>query len=567
MIACFWNVREFNSPLKQVQVFSRLGKLNVDVICLMETRVRSANMARVIDCYSSDWDNFSNHECSGNGRLWIFWRKGLNFSILAAFDQSLSIVGEINGHRCVITTVYGCNTGAERLHLWRQLNEVESMVGESSWLIGGDFNFFAYAVESSDFERLGLYDNADMEALRNCLSSLELIDHPFDNHADRPKPFKFFNCWARHEEFMNVVKESWQSEVSSTAMCCLFAKLKRLKLRLKEFNRCHFEDISKRVNDKRNQLEQIQLANLSHAGCYIDEKNTLQKELHDLEVVEASFYKQKAKIHWLKEGDRNTNFFHSAMIRKIKRNTIRLLYAEDGSRLDTFEAMSAEMVRFYTELLGIEDPGVKSCDVDDLNSLLGYDLPCEAAVAWDIVQGDFLAAIKEFFQTGILLPAFNATAIVLVPKAPNAGMAKDFRPISCCSVMYKTISGIIVNCLASFFPDMILPNQSAFIKGRSIVDNTLLAQEIVKGYSRRTLSSRCALKIDLRKAFDSICWDFLMKVLATLGLPEVLRAWIRACITGARFSVAFNESLEGFFKGEVELGRVTHCPHTFLSWL
>ncbi|XP_038992144.1 uncharacterized protein LOC120115525 [Hibiscus syriacus] len=593
MIICFWNIRGFNNPLKQKQVFTRMGKLKVDIICLMETRVRSVNVYKLVECYSSDWNCFTNHEYSDNGRLWIFWRKALTLSVLKVFDQSLSFVGEIGGHRCVLTAVYGSNSGSDRLHLWRQLEEVESLVGEASWLIGGDFNIFINAEESSDFESLGPYVTAEMESCRSCLSSLGLFDHPYvgplytwsnkqagnflarkldralinarwledfpnffveflaqgvsdhcpavisffkDNQADRPKPFKFFNCWANHGDFKSVVKESCQLDVSGSPM-------------------------------------------------FYDEK-ILFNELQELEVAEASFYKQKAKVHWLKEGDRNTKFFHSTVVRKSKSNTVRLLYAEDGSRLDSFDAMSAEMLRFYTELLGFEDVGVQSYGVDLLKSLLGYELPCDAATllvkevsneeikaslfrqgnekspgpdgyttyffntAWDIIHEDFLAAIRDFFQTGTLLPAFNATAIAFVPKTPNAGMAKDFRPISCCSVVYKTITGIIVARLACFFPGMILPNQSAFIKGRSIVDNTLLAQEIVRGYSHSSLSPRCTLKIDLRKAFDSVSWDFLMNVLTSLGLPGRFRDWITACVIGARYYVAFNGSLVGFFKGK-----------------
>ncbi|XP_039065487.1 uncharacterized protein LOC120210907 [Hibiscus syriacus] len=366
----------------------------------------------------------------------FFWRKCLNFSLLKVSDQSLSLVGEVSGHSCVITAVYVSINGAKRLHLWRQLEEVEGLVDESSWLVGGDFNIIANVVESYDFESLGPYESADMEAFRNCLSSLELIDHPFvglvytwsnrqdmnflarkldrvlinskwleefpnsfvefkaqgvsdhcpalvsffkENHANRPKPFKFFNCWARHGEFLNI------------------------------------------------------LANLSHAGCYIDEEKSLQNELHDLEVAEASFYKQKAKVYLLREGDRNTKFFHYAVMRKRRKNTVRLLYTEDGSRLDTFETMSAEMVRFYTVLLGMEDSCVKSCDADVFKGLLGYELPCATVaslvkeisneeikaslfkqgnekspgpdgyttyffkVAWDIIQVDFLVAIRDFF--------------------------------------------------------------------------------------------------------------------------------------------------------------------------
>ncbi|KAL4363285.1 hypothetical protein GQ457_04G029070 [Hibiscus cannabinus] len=104
----------------------------------------------------------------------------------------------------------------------------------------------------------------------------------------------------------------------------------------------------------------------------------------------------------------------------------------------------------------------------------------------------------------------------------------------------------MVTRLALYFPDMIMPTQSAFIKGGSIVDNTLLAQELVKGYSRTTLFPRYALKISLQKAFDSISWEFLGSALEAMGLPIVFIDWIKACITTFRFSVSFNDSLVGF---------------------
>ncbi|XP_039032501.1 uncharacterized protein LOC120167609 [Hibiscus syriacus] len=136
-----------------------------------------------------------------------------------------------------------------------------------------------------------------------------------------------------------------------------------------------------------------------------------------------------------------------------------------------------------------------------------------------------------------------------VPKALNVCMAKDFRPVSCCIVVYKTITRIITTRLSHIFSSIISPSQTTFVKGRNIVDNTLLDQEIVKGYSWKSLSPRCAIKIDLQKAFDYVNWDFLMVVLEAVGLPVNFCSWIRPCVTSSQFSVSLNGSLVGYFRG------------------
>ncbi|XP_039056151.1 uncharacterized protein LOC120198995 [Hibiscus syriacus] len=169
--------------------------------------------------------------------------------------------------------------------------------------------------------------------------------------------------------------------------------------------------------------------------------------------------------------------------------------------------------------------------------------------AWPIISEDVIAAIKHFFQESFLLPAFNATTIALVLKIPNPSKVKDFRLISCCSVFYKAISKILLRRLQILIPDIISLNQTAFIKGRSILDNTLLAQELVRGYNRKNISPRCSLKIDIHKAFDTLNWDFISTILQSIGMPSTFINWIELCFSTARFSISFNESLIGFFKG------------------
>ncbi|KAK8612481.1 hypothetical protein V6N13_092596 [Hibiscus sabdariffa] len=121
----------------------------------------------------------------------------------------------------------------------------------------------------------------------------------------------------------------------------------RLKPNLKELNRAHFADISERVKVKRKELEELQLHNLSHDLRRIEEEHVVHVELVDLEAVESSFYRQKAKIQWIQNGDLGTKLFHSTAIAKKKKNTIGFKHDANGNRPDSFETMVAEMLNFY----------------------------------------------------------------------------------------------------------------------------------------------------------------------------------------------------------------------------
>lgn len=102
----------------------------------------------------------------------------------------------------------------------------------------------------------------------------------------------------------------------------------------------------------------------------------------------------------------------------------------------------------------------------------------------------------------------NATIITLVPKKSNPTFMRDYRPISCCNLIYKVITKILANRLLLGLDDIVSCNQGAFVPKRSIGENILLAQELVNDYHKNKGSPRCALKIDLMKAYDSVSWEF-----------------------------------------------------------
>ncbi|XP_059302033.1 uncharacterized protein LOC132053962 [Lycium ferocissimum] len=90
---------------------------------------------------------------------------------------------------------------------------------------------------------------------------------------------------------------------------------------------------------------------------------------------------------------------------------------------------------------------------------------------------------------------------------------KDFRPIACCTILYKLISKILANRLQKIMADIICSTQAGFIPGRNLGDNVILAHKLVQAYSRKHISSRCMIKIDLQKTYDSVERIFLQQIL------------------------------------------------------
>ncbi|XP_038998865.1 uncharacterized protein LOC120124223 [Hibiscus syriacus] len=427
MIVAFWNVRGINNPLKQRKILRRLVSFEVDVVCLMESRIRRDGSIKFISSLSSDWNIAENYNSVEGGRLWILWRKNLLLSVLRKCDQAITLFGTVDGHRTGITAIYGSNHGVLRRDLWIHLKTVANYLSSFSWVVGGDFNIIASPEESSDFDVMGVHFTPDMREFQEFLDDLELMDHPFlgplftwsnrqegsflakkldrilvnsqwmldfpesfvefkaqgvSDHclgllwskkgcmSKRPRPFKFFNCWTGHEQFLSTVLECWQVHCEGNPMQCLFRKLKRLKPCLKILNKEFFSDISGRVSSKRSELEQLQVFNLSHVDQRrLDYEKIIQAELVDLEVAESEFYRQRAKMHWLKEGDLNTRFFHQKVESNKKKNTIRVIMSEEGQCFDSFDEMAAELVNFFTGLIGSTDPMVRGCSSANLKEL------------------------------------------------------------------------------------------------------------------------------------------------------------------------------------------------------
>lgn len=109
--------------------------------------------------------------------------------------------------------------------------------------------------------------------------------------------------------------------------------------------------------------------------------------------------------------------------------------------------------------------------------------------------------------------------------------------------LYKIIVMIITKRLKAVVDYLVGPTQSAFIEGRNILDNVILAHELVKGYTRKTVSPRCINKGYIRKAYDSVEWSFLKQLLIELGIPHKMVTLIMECVTIVSYSMLINDGI------------------------
>lgn len=147
-----------------------------------------------------------------------------------------------------------------------------------------------------------------------------------------------------------------------------------------------------------------------------------------------------------------------------------------------------------------------------------------------------------------MLTLMNFTHVCLISKVKNPLRMSDLRLIVFCNVLYKICAKVITNRLKKVLPDIISPAQSAFVPGRLITDNTLLANEVSHYIHNKRADNVgvVSLKLDMSKAYDLIKWCFLGVVLHRLGFDVGWIHIIMMCVTIVRYSFLINGQPHGY---------------------
>lgn len=267
----------------------------------------------------------------------------------------------------VIINVYGpCDTTKKR-DVWDEISRHVLTIGKPCFIIG-DFNEVLSADErgSSIIDKKGVEDFKDLiynlqlieiragngkftwfrgkskskldrvlvqadwlvkiPSLRVTLLNRSVSDHCPVLTSDEminwgPKPFRFLDCWLSHEGCLKVAKEAWLANSSLSIM----DKLKGVKAQLKKWNLEEFGNIKFMISDCEQKIQRLDsLANNRDLSeDEMAERNKASADLWTWLRRQVQYWRQLSRNRWIKDGDRNTNFFHTVASSRHRRNELR----------------------------------------------------------------------------------------------------------------------------------------------------------------------------------------------------------------------------------------------------
>ncbi|KAJ1696885.1 hypothetical protein LUZ63_005397 [Rhynchospora breviuscula] len=293
---------------------------------------------------------------------------------------------------------------------------------------------------------------------------------------------------------------------------------------------------------------------------------------------------QHARTKWLQCGDRNTRFFHATATQKLRNKCISTIQV-DGAQVVGTNSIVNEFTDFVKAILGTVHETIlfqpTTLYQDDSSLLAPLALPFsehEIKVAvmglqdnkscgpdgypneffklnWDLVKHDLMDIFEELFMHNLDLKDSNLAHIILLPKEDNAQLLSSFRPISVISYLPKLISKVLSNGLAVFLPELICNTQTGFVKGRIISENFNCAREIIANISNSN-EPAFMMKLDFRKAFDTVTWPFLFNLLQARGFPPNFLQRINLLFTTSTSAILINGTLGQSFKHKRGLRQV-----------
>ncbi|KAG7583540.1 Reverse transcriptase zinc-binding domain [Arabidopsis suecica] len=382
--------------------------------------------------------------------------------------------------------------------------------------------------------------------------------------------FRFDSRFLHKPDVKLAIKRAWKPG-SSNGGFLVSHRLRACRKALSSWKKKNVMNSLLKIHQLEEALERVQ----SEVWPNLHQIHVLKTELAKAYRNEEEYWWQRSRQKWLRAGNRNSKYFHGSVKGNRARKRLEKLKNVHGI-FQSSEAGKGEVAADYFSSLfkssnpqSFQDwfsgfPSKVSAEMNEnliakvtsteireavfsikASSAPGPDgmTACFFQQFWDIVGQQMIKEVKGFFELGVFPAEWNYTYLCLLPKVQLPLEMVDLRPISLCSVLYKTISKILVSRLQPILPQIVSVNQSAFVSERLITDNILVAHEVIHSLNTRVdISSQfMVVKTDMSKAYDRVEWSYLRALMIAMGFHRKWVDWIMVCVSTVTFSVLIND--------------------------
>jgi hypothetical protein len=378
---------------------------------------------------------------------------------------------------------------------------------------------------------------------------------------------RFENIWLQDKECSQIVKTTWEHRNKD-----LKGNLQEVLTKLHQWGMTNYGNVPKEIKAIQDKLKTMRASTPSKEQ--LNHIKQLEAKLDSLNQKEEQWWAQRAKIKWLQQGDKNSKFFHFKATQRQRKNKINFITNSQGINLTQNKDIQGIFLNYFIDMFTSSNPinMQESLQVvagrvhPQMHNYLNKDFTAaeishavhqlKSNVApgpdglnakfyqahWDIIGDDIVQTTLHILNNGGNPDRFNDTYICLIPKHNSPTTPADFRPIALCNVILKVITKTIANRIKEILPEVISPQQSAFLPGRLITDNTLLAFETFHHlkHNKNKKKGFVGIKLDMAKAYDRLEWNFIENTLITMGFPSKLVQTIMKCVSTVSFSILVN---------------------------
>jgi len=375
-----------------------------------------------------------------------------------------------------------------------------------------------------------------------------------------------------------VIEKAWYGSAPNASF---FQKMEAISRVYQSFCRHKAMDYKAEEEDARKQLSSTSVALQANPNDPLvqDSHGKVRFHLQEIETRKVAGRRIRARIRWKLRGDLVSSEFFKALREKPASSAITCLRNSQGEEVKDQDGLKQICSDFYSKLYTAEPESSDNLEaMDEFLSLLPDSVPQEAKISlskpitepelklalddmaphkspgpdgfitefylkyWAMIGHEFTTMIHQSIARGALPLGMNRGSIILLHKGGPREELSNWRPISLLNVAYKILAKALQMRLQPILVEVISTDQSAFIPTRYILDNILLLQETIS-WAKESKQDAILLKLDFKKAYDTVHLPFLFRTLETMGVPQGFVNLVKLLFVNAEALVCLNGSV------------------------